>query len=113
MVWQPSGHAAARLRPRWPRHKSPELSQPPSKGILAADRRHNSFSTVTTVFCAACAMVNQLALQANVDIAVPISHRSVEPSTHIRTQRRQQHDRIVVAERIVDHLPVRAMREDV
>ena len=106
--------AAARRRarrPRPPRRRSPAACRRPACG---SSSRLPSwiFSTVTTVFAAACAIVIELALAPDPDIAVPVGHRRVE-QRDIGLDRRQQHDRVVVAERIVDHLPVRPVLEHV
>src|ERR1700682_6313578 len=51
---------------------------------------------------------NELALDADKDIAGAIGHGRVEQDD-VGLERRQQHDRIVVAERIVENFPVRAV----
>jgi hypothetical protein len=50
--------------------------------------------------------------RADPDIAVAVGERCVE-QRDVGLERRQQHDRVVVAERIVDHLPVRPVRQHV
>ena len=54
----------------------------------------------------------ELAIAADPDVAVAIGERRVE-QRDVGLDRRQQHDRIVVTERIVDDLPVLATREHV
>ena len=54
----------------------------------------------------------ELALAADPDIAGAVGHGRVHQH-HVGLDRRQQHDRIVRAERIVDHPPVRPVNENV
>ena len=55
---------------------------------------------------------DKFALGADENIAGAVGHRRVKQDD-VGRERRQQHDRIVIAERIVDDFPVRPMRQHV
>ena len=55
---------------------------------------------------------DELALPADVNITFAIGQRCMK-QRHVGPKRRQQHNRVVVAERIVDNFPVRAMGQQI
>ena len=64
------------------------------------------------VRAAACAIVASSRSRPIEHVAGAVRHAGME-QRDVRLDRRQQHDRIVIAERIVDHAPVRPVLEDV